>query len=117
MEKGLQKVKLPALKGGVIKLLPLIGGGLKKLDDETILGYLEELAYSLNVQVRYEPLDQEDSSSSGGLCRLMGEDVLIINSRAGLKEKLAVFAQAVRQFDLDLVYLKPALREFLDEFD
>ncbi len=87
------------------------------MDDETILGYLDELAYSLNIQVRYESLDQDDSSSSGGLCRLMGEDVLIINSRAGLKEKLAVFAQAVRQFDLDLVYLKPALREFLDEFD
>jgi hypothetical protein len=87
------------------------------VDDRTILDYLEELAFTLNVQVRYEALDQEDSSSAGGLCRLMGEDVLIVNSRAGIKEKLAVFAQAMKQFDLDVVYLKPALREFLDEFD
>ncbi|MBW2622146.1 MAG: hypothetical protein JRD68_04520 [Deltaproteobacteria bacterium] len=87
------------------------------MDDRTILDYLEELAYTLNIQVRYEALDQEDSSSSGGLCRLMGEDVLIVNSRAGIKEKLAVFAHAMKQFDLDVVYIKPALREFLDGFD
>jgi len=87
------------------------------LDDKTILDYLEELAFTLNIQVRYEALDQEDSSSGGGLCRLKGEDVLIVNSRAGIKEKLAVFARAMKQFDLDRVYLKPALREFLDGFD
>ena len=86
-----------------------------KLDDSNILSQLEELAHNLGIQVRYEPLKREGSFSTGGLCRLKGEWLLIINSHAGVKDKIEALAGAVIRFDLSQIYLKPGLREFLEK--
>ena len=51
----------------------------------------------------------------GGLCLLRGEYVLIIDSKAAMRDKIRTFAKALRHFDLDQIYIKPALRELLDK--
>jgi hypothetical protein len=85
------------------------------LPEEFILNQLEELAGRLGIAVRYEPVNVEESSEAGGLCRLKGKYVLIIHSRASVNEKIRIIAQAVRQFPLEGIYLKPALRKLLEE--
>jgi hypothetical protein len=45
---------------------------------------------------------------------LKGEYVLIINSKATVKDKMRTIAEALKRFDLDQVYIRPALRELLD---
>jgi hypothetical protein len=77
---------------------------------------LEELARSLDIKIRNEPLKKEGSFSSGGLCRFKGEWVLIINSKAHDSEKIETMAGAVNRFDLNGVYLRPGVREFLERF-
>ena len=84
------------------------------MDENTLLRQLEELAESLKVQVRYESFKGEGSFSTGGLCKLKGEFLLIINSKAGVREKAEAIAGALKGFDLSQVYLRPGLREFLD---
>jgi len=79
-----------------------------------MLGQLEELAQSLAIQIRYEPIKKEGTFSPGGLCRLKGENLLIINSKATTKDKIQALAKAVNRFDLSQVYVRPGLREFLD---
>ena len=86
------------------------------LDDTKILSQLEELTHQLGIQVRYESLKKEGTFSPGGLCRLKGEWLLIINSRAGVKDKIEALASAVNRFDLSQRYLKPGLRDFLERF-
>jgi len=49
----------------------------------------------------------------GGLCLLRGEYVLIIDSKVAMGDKIRTFAEALRHFDLDQIYIKPALRELL----
>jgi len=86
------------------------------LDENTLLHQLEELAESLKVEVRYESFKSEGSFSTGGLCKLKGEYLLIVNSKAGVREKAEAIAGALKSFDLSQVYLRPGLREFLDAF-
>ena len=85
------------------------------MDEDTLLGQLEELAHSLGIEIRDEPLKREGSFFPGGLCRIKGEYVLILNAAAATEDKIQTLAKAVNRFDLSRVYLRPGLREFLDK--
>jgi hypothetical protein len=86
------------------------------MDDEVILSYLEELAEKLEILVRDENINIEESSSTGGLCRVEGKYVIILNSKATVKEKIQVMITALQQFDLTDMYMKPLIRELLDGY-
>ena len=84
------------------------------IDDEILLSQLEELADKLEILVRDENINIEESSSPGGLCRVEGKYVVILNSKASVKEKIQVMIAALQQFDLGDLYIKPVIRELLD---
>lgn len=80
------------------------------------MGQLEELARALSIDIRYEPIKKEGAFYPGGLCRLKGDYVLILNSKASTREKIHALTKAVSRFDLNRVYLRPGLREHLVRF-
>jgi hypothetical protein len=84
------------------------------LDDRAFLKEIEEVAQSLGIEVRYESLKKEGGFAAGGLCRLKGQYILIINSRSTARDKIEILAAAVNRFDLSRLYLKPGLRDYLD---
>ncbi len=86
------------------------------MDEKNILEELEELLQKFGVQIRHEPIKQEEDSIhiAGGLCLLRGEYVLIIDSRAATRDKLWTLGMAVKQFDVEEIYIRPVLREFLE---
>jgi hypothetical protein len=86
------------------------------LAKEGLLNQLEELTDSLGIKIRYEKILKEGSFFSGGLCRIKGEDMIIINSKAGVDDKIDILARALISFDLSQVFIKPALREFLLQY-
>ena len=86
------------------------------MDANTLLAQLEELAHSLGIEVRSEPIKKASSFSPGGLCQLKGEYLVILNSTATKEDKIETLAKAVNRFDLTQVYLRPGLRELLDGF-
>ena len=86
------------------------------MNEEVLLSQLEDLAEKLGILVRDENINIEESSSSGGLCRIEGEYVLILNSKATVKEKNQVMIKALQQFDLSDIYIKPVIRELLEEY-
>jgi len=83
------------------------------VDDNKILEQLEKLANSLEIPVRYEQIKKEGSFFPGGLCKVKGEDILIINSMATVEDKIQILVKAVTSFDISQVYMRPVLREFL----
>jgi predicted ATP-dependent Lon-type protease len=87
------------------------------MNDEVILSYLEELAEKLDILVRDENINIEESSSTGGLCRVEGKYVIILNSKATVKEKNQIMIAALQQFDLSDIYVKPVIRELLDGYE
>ena len=86
------------------------------LAEESLLIQLEELTENLGVKIRYEKILKEGSFFSGGLCRIKGEEVIIINSKVSVEDKIDILAKALMSFDLSQVFIKPALREFLTQF-
>jgi hypothetical protein len=89
----------------------------KLMNEEVLLNQLEELAEKLGILVRDENINSEESSSTGGLCRIEGKYVLILNSKVTIKEKNQVMIKALRQFDLSDIYIKPVIRELLGGYE
>lgn len=85
------------------------------MNEEVLLNQLEELAEKLEILVRDENINIDESSSNGGLCRVEGEYILILNSKATVNEKIQVIINALHQFDLSDIYVKPVIRELLEE--
>jgi hypothetical protein len=84
------------------------------MNDEILLSCLEELAEKLEILVRDENINLEESFSFGGICRIEGVYVIILNSRTTMKEKIQVMIEALNQFDLGHIYIKPVIRELLE---
>lgn len=75
-----------------------------------LLNELEEVARHLGVQLRYEKGDFE-----GGYCILKDQKILMINKRFHEARKASTLAQALNDFGIDNIYLKPNLREFIED--
>ena len=86
------------------------------MDENTIIEQLEELIKRFGVQIRHEPIKQDEDSINvvGGLCLLKGEHVLIINSKAAIRDKIRALGMALKHFDHENIYMLPVLRELLD---
>lgn len=85
------------------------------MDDDAVIEQLEELARKFGMEIRYEPIIlDEEIKVTGGLCIFRGERLLIINSKALARDKINVFLQALKHFDLEHIYIRPAIRELLD---
>jgi hypothetical protein len=87
------------------------------MDEMAVIEELEKLAKGLGIEIRYEPiiLDEETISVVGGLCVLRGERLLIINSRAPVKDRVRAFAGALSRFDFSQTYLTPTIRTLLEK--
>lgn len=85
------------------------------MDEQLMLEQLEDLAKGLEIEVRFETMRKEVRFNPGGLCRIKGKPVIIINRKAALNQKVDVLGAAIKRFDLSGHYLRPGLREFLDQ--
>jgi len=87
------------------------------MDENTIIQQLEELIKRFGVQIRHEPIKQDEDSINvvGGLCLLKGEYVLIINSKAAIRDRIRALVMALKHFDHENIYMLPVLRELLDK--
>lgn len=82
--------------------------------EEALLGHLKELAEKLGIKVRREGLNAEEATAGGGLCRLKGEYLLIVDASAPAADQIRLMVRAIKQFPLGDVYIRPAVRELLE---
>jgi hypothetical protein len=71
---------------------------------------LEEVAGRLGIKLRYEKGDFD-----GGYCILKEQQVLVVNKRLHDARKAAVLAQALMFIGIEGVFVKPALRQFIED--
>ena len=71
---------------------------------------MQTAAAQIGITVRWERGDFE-----GGYCILRDQKILLINKRLMPVRKAAVLATALHGIGLDNVYLKPAVREFVED--
>lgn len=77
---------------------------------DQILKELEELAERSGITIRYEKGDFD-----GGYCVLKAERLIVVNRKLAPAKKGSVVAQAIAEVGVEEVYLKPAVREFIEE--
>ena len=77
-----------------------------------LVSALEALAARLGIPVRYDVFDRGLSKgrTSGGLCRLRGQPLIVLDASLGPRDHVATLAEALATFDLDAIYLPPLVR-------
>ena len=80
-----------------------------------MLDALFEAAKKLGVEVRVErfsaPLTKDHA---GGVCRLRGRDVILIDAAAAVVDQAAAMAEALSHFELGNLFLAPEVRELVE---
>ena len=84
-------------------------------DPDILLALLEQTARKIGISVRYEPIlgATEQSQSPGGLCRLGGDRLLIVDAALSTQQRCQVIAKSLRRLDLSDVFIPPLVRRFL----
>ncbi len=77
---------------------------------EQIVSELEQLASNCGIAIRYEKGDFD-----GGYCVLKAERLIVINKRLSLSRRAPVLAQGLAEVGIDELYLKPAIREYIED--
>lgn len=81
---------------------------------EELLSRLEGVAAQLDIPVRYASLATEELPGRGGICVLRGQRRIIIERTLGYREKARLLAAGLAHFDLEGVFLLPAVREAIE---
>ena len=81
-----------------------------KMEETRLLQELEEIAERLSIAVRYDDFMGMDFKVKGGLCKLRGRNLIIMDRRAPIGERIDLLARALRQFDLSSVFTRPYIR-------
>ena len=84
------------------------------MDATYLLSQLEGVAYKLGVGVRYETFGNDNEDRPGGYCRLGNKKYIIVNKNLPLHAKVIVIGLALKHLDLEGIYVRPAVRDFLD---
>ena len=78
---------------------------------DTMYQDLEEVAARLGFSVILD-----SGPFKGGACTLDGDEMIVLNSSAPLEQRMQHLAEALGQRDLSRVYLKPAIRLILNQY-
>ena len=84
------------------------------MNDLLLLGHLEELAIRLGIELRYENLGQTGFRSMGGLCKVAGKPLILLNSRDPRRQKIRVLAESLKKLDMEGIFIPPAVRRVLE---
>jgi hypothetical protein len=80
------------------------------MENQELLTELESIALQLGIKLRYEKGDFE-----GGYCVLKSERIIVINKKLSPNLRLSVIARGINEIGLNNVYVKPAVRDFIED--
>jgi hypothetical protein len=82
------------------------------MNSQMILEELLNLLESKGIKIRYDTL----GGRGGGLCKLKEGDIFFVDTDMRTLDMAAVCAETVSKvIDIEKIYLKPEIREFIEE--
>ncbi len=85
------------------------------MQDSRVLGYLEDLAFRLGIEIVYEKLGEADFSVDGGLCKVKGAYKIFMDPSAPIEVQIEILVRALSSFQIEGLYLLPFIREILEK--
>ncbi|MFB3850368.1 MAG: hypothetical protein ACE14Q_00425 [Acidobacteriota bacterium] len=83
----------------------------RKKEWENLLEELKLVLPTIDVEFR----ETKRIKSNGGLCIVKGKNVLIVKRDIEAEEKAEIIKNELKRFNLEEKYIKPEVREFLEE--
>jgi hypothetical protein len=80
------------------------------MENQELLPELESIASQLGIKLRHEKGDFE-----GGYCVLKSERIIVINKKLSPSMRLSVLARGISEIGLNNIYVKPAVRNFIED--
>ncbi len=80
------------------------------MTEEELLLEIEQTALDMGVRIRYEKGDFD-----GGYCILREEKIIVVNKKLSSQKKCSVIAQALGDYGIDDVYMKPVVRMYVED--
>ncbi len=80
------------------------------MTEEELQLELEQTAGEMGVHIRYEKGDFE-----GGYCILREEKIIVVNKKLSPTKKCSVIAQALGDYGIENVYMKPVVRTYVED--
>lgn len=77
-----------------------------------LLKELEQVAQAVHISVRTRSF-QSSALNAGGLCKLRGQSVVLLNSRSHEDERALVLVEILRQLDTSSVEMSDEARELI----
>ena len=85
--------------------------------NDSFLHSLVELAEKLSVRVIFKNLKDDKFVIKSGMCSVKGDTFIIVDSRVSLEEKVKTLCRELKKFNLDRIFISPALRDLLEKQD
>jgi hypothetical protein len=79
-----------------------------------LLSELETVAARLGVALRVERLGSDVLGARGGLCRIRGLPLIVIEESLSVADRISVLAGALSGFDLSSIYVPPVVRACIE---
>lgn len=80
------------------------------MTEEELQLELEQTAHDMGVRIRYEKGDFD-----GGYCILRDEKIIVVNKKLSPAKKCSVLAQALGDYGIENVYMKPIVRTYVED--
>ena len=82
---------------------------------EQIYQELKDLAERLGITVSEQSFRNTGIKVTSGLCKVKGQDLLIIDKHKSIHKKIQIMASHLTRIPLETVFIVPAIRELLEK--
>jgi hypothetical protein len=83
---------------------------------EDLYQELEAAMEQLGIQIRHESFHDSEIPATSGLCTIKGQPVFFMDKSISLDQKAQILGKRLSNLNLDYIYLKPAVREYIEGF-
>jgi len=91
----------------------MVGSGV---DANRLAALLEDVVRRLGIEIRYDRFERDAlniasrGGTRGGLCRIRGQHVVLMEEGLRAPDRVAILARALAHFDLESIYVAPVVR-------
>jgi hypothetical protein len=85
------------------------------MDIHAQLEDLKSVAAKCSIEIEISNLVHEELSIQSGLCKIKGKNLIILDKKLEPKEQVAVILNALKNFDLESIYVPSWIRERLEK--
>lgn len=83
-------------------------------DAQNKLEDLKSVAEKLAIQIETANLNDQEFQIQSGYCKMNGQDLILLDKNLSLQEQNEVILQALKNFDLENIYVASWIREIIE---